>query len=61
MEFGQGEHVYLQIRKRGVNTEWLGRQLADQLGIHPERRGLLRLKRPPCRHQPVVQPVPAKT
>lgn len=44
MEFGQGEHVYLQIRKRGVNTEWLGRQLADALGIHPNDVGYCGLK-----------------
>lgn len=25
---GQGEHIYLQIQKRGVNTEWLAKQLA---------------------------------
>ncbi|MFO1368803.1 MAG: tRNA pseudouridine(13) synthase TruD [Marinagarivorans sp.] len=44
MEFGQGEHVYLQIRKRGVNTEWLGRQLANQLGIHSNDVGYCGLK-----------------
>ncbi|HMY39454.1 MAG TPA: hypothetical protein PK011_09015, partial [Marinagarivorans sp.] len=27
MDLGAGEHVYLQIRKRGINTEWLARQL----------------------------------
>lgn len=25
---GQGEHIYLQVQKRGVNTEWLAKQVA---------------------------------
>lgn len=30
---GEGEHVWLQIRKRGLNTEWVARQLAQFCGI----------------------------
>lgn len=44
MALGEGEHVYLHIRKRGINTEWLGRQLASQLNIHPNDVGYCGLK-----------------
>lgn len=44
MELGEGEHVYLHIRKRGINTEWLGRQLASHLNIHPNDVGYCGLK-----------------
>jgi tRNA pseudouridine13 synthase len=44
MSFGEGEHVYLHIRKRGVNTEWLARQLAQKLDIHPNDVGYCGLK-----------------
>jgi len=30
---GEGEHVYLQIRKRNTNTQWLAKQLAKISGI----------------------------
>jgi tRNA pseudouridine13 synthase len=29
----EGEHDYLQLKKRGVNTEWLAKQLAQFAGI----------------------------
>ena len=32
---GTGEHLWLQIRKTGCNTDWLARQLADVAGIKP--------------------------
>jgi tRNA pseudouridine13 synthase len=44
MAMGEGEHVYLHIRKRGINTEWLGRQLASLLKIHPNDVGYCGLK-----------------
>jgi TruD family tRNA pseudouridine synthase len=30
---GQGEHLYLFIRKTNANTEWVSKQLARQLGV----------------------------
>ena len=30
---GQGEHVYLYIRKRDTNTHWLAAQIADYCGV----------------------------
>lgn len=44
MDLGAGEHVYLHIRKRGVNTDWLARQLAALLNIHPNDVGFCGLK-----------------
>lgn len=32
---GAGEHVFLQIRKRNANTDWLARQLARIAGVRP--------------------------
>ncbi|MFX4228173.1 MAG: tRNA pseudouridine(13) synthase TruD [Porticoccaceae bacterium] len=32
---GEGEHLYLQIRKNGQNTVWVKQQLARQLGVEP--------------------------
>lgn len=32
---GAGEHVFLQIRKRNANTDWLARQLACVAGVRP--------------------------
>jgi tRNA pseudouridine13 synthase len=32
---GQGEHVFLYIRKRGENTDWVARQLANFAQISP--------------------------
>ena len=33
---GQGEHLYLHIRKTNANTEWVSKQLARYLGV-PQR------------------------
>lgn len=44
MDLGSGEHIYLHIRKRGINTEWLARQLAEQLKIAPNDVGFCGLK-----------------
>ena len=30
---GAGEHVWLWVRKRGANTEWVARQLAQRAGV----------------------------
>lgn len=30
---GSGEHVYLKVRKRGANTDWVARQLAAFAGV----------------------------
>ncbi len=32
---GVGEHLWVQIRKSGCNTDWLARQLANVAGIKP--------------------------
>lgn len=32
---GDGEHVYLRVRKRGANTDWVARQLAAGAGVRP--------------------------
>ncbi|MFT6914302.1 MAG: tRNA pseudouridine13 synthase [Motiliproteus sp.] len=32
---GSGEHLYVLLRKRGENTQWIARQLADLAGIRP--------------------------
>lgn len=41
---GQGEHDLLLIEKRGVNTEWLARQLARHAGVAPVAIGYAGLK-----------------
>lgn len=41
---GEGEHLYLQIRKNGQNTAWVKEQLASQLGMHPRDIGHSGLK-----------------
>ena len=33
---GTGEHLLVQLRKRGENTQWIARQLAKQAGIAPK-------------------------
>ncbi len=39
-----GEHVYLHIRKRGTNTEWLAAQIARFAGASPRDVGYCGLK-----------------
>ncbi|SFC73313.1 tRNA pseudouridine13 synthase [Microbulbifer thermotolerans] len=41
---GGAEHIYLQIRKRGANTAWVARQLADLAGVHSRDVGFYGLK-----------------
>ncbi len=31
---GEGEHVLLHVRKRGINTDWLAGQIANFAGVH---------------------------
>ncbi len=33
---GEGEHVFVRVRKRGTNTDWLARQLAAFAGVKPD-------------------------
>jgi tRNA pseudouridine13 synthase len=33
---GAGEHVFVQVEKRGANTEWVARQIARFAGVAPE-------------------------
>ena len=30
---GEGEHLYLRVRKSGQNTRWVGKRLADSAGV----------------------------
>ncbi len=39
-----GDHAFLQIRKRGTNTEWLARELAKFAGVKPVDDGYSGLK-----------------
>ncbi|MFO7639729.1 MAG: tRNA pseudouridine(13) synthase TruD [Candidatus Competibacteraceae bacterium] len=32
---GAGEHAWLWVRKRGANTDWVARRLAQQAGVSP--------------------------
>nr|WP_277611137.1 tRNA pseudouridine(13) synthase TruD [Microbulbifer celer] len=41
---GEGEHVYLQIRKRGANTGWVAQQLAELAGVRNQDVGFFGLK-----------------
>ncbi|MEH6626315.1 MAG: tRNA pseudouridine(13) synthase TruD [Motiliproteus sp.] len=41
---GSGEHYFLQIRKRGENTQWLVNQLARITGVRPHDVGYAGLK-----------------
>jgi tRNA pseudouridine13 synthase len=41
---GQGEHAFLQIEKRGANTEWVARALARFAGVPPMAVGFAGLK-----------------
>lgn len=41
---GEGEHVYLHVRKTNANTEWVSKQLARQLGVAPRDVGYAGLK-----------------
>ncbi|GAA5525661.1 tRNA pseudouridine synthase D [Microbulbifer aestuariivivens] len=39
-----GEHVYLQVRKRAANTNWVAQQLARAAGVRPSDIGFYGLK-----------------
>ena len=41
---GEGEHLYLHIRKTGQNTVWVKEQLARKLGVKPQDIGHSGLK-----------------
>lgn len=41
---GEGEHLYLHIRKTNANTQWVCRQLARQLGVRQRDIGYAGLK-----------------
>jgi tRNA pseudouridine13 synthase len=41
---GAGEHLWLQIRKRGVNTDWLAQKLGLHAGVKPVAIGYAGLK-----------------
>lgn len=32
---GTGEHIWLWVRKRGANTEWVAKRLAERAGVAP--------------------------
>lgn len=33
---GQGEHLFIQVRKRHQNTQWLAKQIAQVAGVKPQ-------------------------
>ncbi|WP_297528973.1 tRNA pseudouridine(13) synthase TruD [Thiohalobacter sp.] len=41
---GEGEHLWLRVRKRGANTAWVARQLARWAGVGPGAVGYAGLK-----------------
>ena len=41
---GDGEHVFLYLRKRDANTQWVAKKLAEFAGIHPKHVGYAGLK-----------------
>ncbi len=41
---GSGEHVYLQVTKRGENTDWIAQQIAKLANVRPMDVGLAGLK-----------------
>lgn len=41
---GEGEHLFVRIRKRNSNTEWVARQLARYCDVHPRDIGYAGLK-----------------
>ena len=41
---GAGEHLWLQVRKRGCNTDWLAQQLGKHAGVKPVAVGYAGLK-----------------
>ena len=41
---GDGEHLLLVVRKRGANTKWVARQIADRAGVRVREVGFAGLK-----------------
>lgn len=41
---GDGDHAWLEVRKRGANTEWVARALARHAGVRPVEVGFAGLK-----------------
>lgn len=41
---GSGDHLWLSVRKRGANTDWVARQLARHYGVAPVDVGYAGLK-----------------
>jgi len=41
---GAGEHAWLEVEKRGANTEWVARELARLAGVQPMSVGFAGLK-----------------
>lgn len=41
---GEGEHYYLQVEKRGVNTDWVAQKIARLVGVKPVDIGFCGLK-----------------
>jgi tRNA pseudouridine13 synthase len=41
---GEGEHHYLHLEKRGVNTNWVAQKIADVAGVKPRDVGFCGLK-----------------
>ncbi|WP_281241304.1 tRNA pseudouridine(13) synthase TruD [Thiothrix caldifontis] len=48
---GSGEHLWVQVRKTGANTDWVAGQLA-RCACQGSR--LRRAERPPCHHHTMV-------
>jgi len=41
---GEGDHLFLVVRKRGANTHWVAKSLATRAGVHPRDVGFAGLK-----------------
>ena len=41
---GAGSHLWLEVRKRDANTEWVARQFAAAAGVHPRDVGYAGMK-----------------
>jgi tRNA pseudouridine13 synthase len=41
---GEGDHLFLVVRKRGANTHWVAKALATRAGVHPRDVGYAGLK-----------------
>lgn len=41
---GEGNHLWLEIEKRGANSNWVSAQLAHAAGVHPKEVGFAGMK-----------------